>query len=225
MIPDGAFTQWFRIRERSLRVAHAEELLPHAKAFYQQLEKQLALDLYFERDGLRLFKDEAEAPLYQKRIDEFPDYHAFLGKILNADELPDGINNPAGGFIIKGSGWVDTAELLRGLKAWMQEKDLIIHDHIEPSACQIDTDSIQWKNLQARKLIFCEGYSVDKNPYFTGIPWRHAKGEILTLEIPDFSTDYIINKGLFICPNSNGYRYSVSSCGCCRFRCFSIFIL
>jgi len=189
--------------KRMVKSWMAEELLPHAKTFYKQLEAQLDLKVYFERDSLRLFKDETEAPLYQKRMDEFPDYHAFLGPVLSGQELPAGINNPAGGFTIKGSGWVDTSALLRGLKKWMLQKDLLVQDHINPDDCEVEANSVLWKNIRARKLVFCEGFTVDKNPYFQGIPWRHAKGEILTLEIPDLCTDYIINKGLFICPHAN----------------------
>jgi hypothetical protein len=40
---------------------------------------------------------------------------------------------------------------------------------------------INWQDISAKKIIFCEGYQAIHNPWFNYLPFQLAKGEILTL--------------------------------------------
>jgi hypothetical protein len=42
-------------------------------------------------------------------------------------------------------------------------------------------NGINWQDISAKKIIFCEGYHAIHNPWFNYLPFQLAKGEILTL--------------------------------------------
>ena len=69
--------------------------------------------------------------------------------------------------------------------------------------------TVTYKGIQAEKIIFCEGFRSQENPYFKGIPFKLTKGEILTIRIPDLSESdllyrEIVTKLGFLLPLGNG---------------------
>ena len=66
-------------------------------------------------------------------------------------------------------------------------------------------NKVVYKDIEADKIIFCEGYKTIDNPYFSWLPFKLTKGEILTVKIPDFKIDdeFVLNKGVFILPLGN----------------------
>src|SRR5215469_2892765 len=55
--------------------------------------------------------------------------------------------------------------------------------------------AVEWRDVRAQYVIFCEGYRMTENPYFNAIRLNPAKGEVLTLEAPDFSDPRIVQCG------------------------------
>ncbi|MBZ0244259.1 MAG: FAD-binding oxidoreductase [Bacteroidales bacterium] len=49
-------------------------------------------------------------------------------------------------------------------------------------------------------MIFCEGWNAVNNSFFNFIPFRPVKGELLTLKIKDWKSDYLLNKDVFLLP-------------------------
>lgn len=56
-----------------------------------------------------------------------------------------------------------------------------------------------YKDLRAKKAIFCEGAAVVKNNYFNWLPFGLVKGEIITLKM-DLLPELIISKDIFLLP-------------------------
>src|SRR5690606_32210343 len=72
-----------------------------------------------------------------------------------------------------------------------------------PDELIVDDDKVQWREIVARKIIFCEGYQAIQNPFFRWLPFAPVKGEILTVRIKDFIQDSILNKKVFVLPLGN----------------------
>src|SRR6185295_18880304 len=68
---------------------------------------------------------------------------------------------------------------------------------------KINKDIVQWKNIFASKIIFCEGAAALNNPFFKQLPFLPVKGEILEIYSEDLPKDYIINHSMFILPLGN----------------------
>jgi len=97
-------------------------------------------------------------------------------------------------FEITNSGWVDCSLFINSFRDWLKQKDALIEEIFDYSALHINKDFIQYKNSEAENIIFCEGYSVSKNPFFLDENIIPCKGDVLTIEYKNFDTNYIVKK-------------------------------
>ena len=75
----------------------------------------------------------------------------------------------------------------------------------------VKDDQVEWRGDTFEKVIFCEGYQAQDNPWFKDLPFNHAKGEILTLTTDnDDLPDAVISCGKWCIPAGNR-RYTVGS--------------
>ena len=65
---------------------------------------------------------------------------------------------------------------------------------------KVFANKIQYKNITASTIIFCDGNSSVHNPYFKLLPFAPNKGEVLLLEIPGLSNNLVYKKGMMMAP-------------------------
>ena len=75
------------------------------------------------------------------------------------------------------------------------------------------SDSLNYDNITAQKIIFCEGSAASHNPFFKDLKFKHSKGEILELKIPGFKLNEIVSDAIFVMPIGND-RYKVGATYC-----------
>lgn len=63
---------------------------------------------------------------------------------------------------------------------------------------KLDTRARSYAGRAFRGIIFCEGWRAVENPYFSWLPYRPAKGEILELKSPEPLPEHIIHRGNWI---------------------------
>jgi len=66
------------------------------------------------------------------------------------------------------------------------------------------------KQITTENIVFCEGPRATDNPLFAWLPFRLAKGELLTIKAPELDVDFVINRGMFVLPLGNDL-YKVGS--------------
>ncbi len=54
--------------------------------------------------------------------------------------------------------------------------------------------------LRARMIVFCEGIAARSNPWFSNVVFNPARGEMLTVRIPDWTEDRVIHGRVWIAP-------------------------
>jgi glycine/D-amino acid oxidase-like deaminating enzyme len=57
---------------------------------------------------------------------------------------------------------------------------------------------------QQSRVVFCEGYKIAQNPWFSWLPFEPAKGEILTLSGVTLETEDILSKQKWVLPIDQG---------------------
>jgi glycine/D-amino acid oxidase-like deaminating enzyme len=67
-------------------------------------------------------------------------------------------------------------------------------------------NGINWQDISAKKIIFCEGYQAIHNPWFNYLPFQLAKGEILTLTAKQILPSTMLNYGHWFIP-LNKYQF------------------
>lgn len=188
---------------RMVKTWMVDALLPFAKQTYTELEALLGKKLFHQKNLLRFFPTDVEKNDAIKKKND-PETAAYIEKIFDELKIPGLNESPAGGCEITGSGYVDTSVLLKYYGKYLKENHALTEEDFDFSALEIiDDKTIRYKNFEAGKIIFCEGYKAKNNPFFSELPLGLNKGELLTLHAPELDTDKLINKGLFIVPVGN----------------------
>ena len=87
------------------------------------------------------------------------------------------------------------------LPAWrkklLSNNQLLEEDFETPELKQADA-GINYKNIKAEKIIFCDGIQSSQNPLFKNLPFAVNKGEALLIEAPGILSTHIFKKGMML---------------------------
>lgn len=175
-----------------------EELLPFAKETYLEIQAELGLDVWKELDIIRFFSNNAEGNNWLTKT-TWEGYDKYLNKTSDELNLDKFIHDEAGYGGVRGA-QVDLNIIITAFQKYFLNKGQLIQEQFDYSQLMIENNGISYKNIKAKKILFCEGYSAFKNPWFSHLPYESAKGEVLILRIPSLQITDIIKKHLFIVP-------------------------
>ena len=156
-------------------------------------------------DMVRLFRSSEQVRFYerQRARTETAD---LLGRRLDAEDFPQPVHAPWGGFEQKRTGWVRLPRLLAFMARWLEGKGALRRERLNHDDLVLRDDGIAWKDATARHLVFCDGYRSMHNPWFDWLPFAPDQGEILTLKrnanLP--LPDRIINGATWLLPVDEG---------------------
>ena len=211
------------IFKRFTKTWMVDKLLPKLISDFTELEKLLNIHFLDKKDILRVFASEQEKKLWQNKCIEEA-YWNYLDDEVVENYSPF-INAPYGYGHVKNAGSVNLFVLLNAFRAFLKEKNLLLEERLNYAEIIFEEDGIKWKNISAKKIIFCEGYAALKsNPFFKDLPFVLAKGELIKTSprpsllrqklrinsereerqhITKLPEDYIISSGVNISPIGN----------------------
>ncbi len=181
----------------------ADTLLPFARQFYRQLEEALGLRCYHPRNILRVFTHSGEENDWLARSAE-PGCAPYM-----APEAAPGAyaqyTAPCLGYgETLQTAQVDLWSICRELRSRWQQQDCWLADTFDYAQLQLSKQGVQYRQYQARQLVFCEGWRLRSNPYFNYLPLQGNKGEVLIVQFPEVAFDKMIKNKVFIAPLSTG---------------------
>jgi glycine/D-amino acid oxidase-like deaminating enzyme len=178
-----------------------DELLKCVFAVYPRIEAQLAVPLFRQRTVLRLLQSEEEAERWsrQRSLSEYAEY------LSDRPPKPFPLfRNNFGAFEVIQAAQLDIRRLILRVRESLGAQQSLVNQPFGYGDLDIFPDRIRWKRFTARYAIFCEGYRMVHNPYFSELELNPAKGETLTLATSDFAEDRIVQHGKWIFRNLNG---------------------
>lgn len=175
-----------------------DTLLPAAQNYYSQLAEHFSQVFYHEMTMLRLFRNKAEQVQGNKRSRQ-KNYQPYLALSDKPLPLTPEIHAAMGWLEQKQTGYLSAAELLGHLKQFLVEKQAYRQEMLSYKAININ-QSITFQDINAQKLIFCEGHLSSQNPWFSWLPMQPVKGELLTIETEHNLPDAILNNGHWLLP-------------------------
>ncbi|WP_264552123.1 NAD(P)/FAD-dependent oxidoreductase [Flavobacterium sp. N2038] len=189
------------ILKRFSEVWKAEEQLVLMEEFYAQIETKLQTKVNFKLPILRKFFS----------IEEQNNWFAASDKPLLAPFLSNklifkkyfGIDSPFDYGEVLHTGYVDTALLLDKYQKYLIENNLLLQERFEYDALIINENFVEYKGIQAKDIIFAEGFGLHSNPFFQDLPLDGTKGELFIIKAPELDLDVIVNTSVFILPLGN----------------------
>jgi glycine oxidase len=186
----------------------AKELFLELHQYYTRLETELNQQFYYPLPFNKLFESiyEQNEWLSKNNNDEM---NAFIGAQIEHLN-PNLVHNPFGSLLLNHAGRIDTKSYLNAVHLWMKAKNISLNGNINFNQITIDKEFVLVGNHKCRHLVFCDGANALNNPYFNYLPHKPVHGELIEIEMDDFYTDRIINKGIYIIPTYNN-RYLVGA--------------
>ena len=191
------------ILKRFTPVWEALNQLDIAIPFYKELENKFDRKYIQPIDILRIFKSIEEQNNWFVACD-----NSTLSKYMNTkvfNEKHEGIISDYGFGKINNTGWVDTKLLLEDYKNYLTKNNSLVNESFEYLELTISEENVIYKKFSASKIVFCEGFGLQKNPFFNYLPMQEVKGELLIIYAPKLNVDFLIKAAVFVLPLGNGY--------------------
>ncbi len=191
---------------RLTKTAGVDQLLPVALMKYRALSHRYGMVFYHPETLVRLFQSSEEAMRWQSRAKDSA-YAQYL-EVNEQSSLKDIFFNSLdlryGYGLHKHSGYLETAKLLDSVKAELVDRNVLQIQKFNPASIRFEKDNPFWQGQLIKKIVFCEGFQAQQNPWFSWLPFQPVKGEVVTLEVRDKTPSYILNKKISVIPKSSG---------------------
>lgn len=178
--------------------ADAKLHLEYMKPFYKRIENRLTIKFDFELPIYRRFASVEEQNIWFEAADK-PALSSFLSTKIVHDKY-ECLSSPFGFGKVLHTGYVDTGVLLSSYQNWVNESGFFIKKTFEHKDLKVYEDYVQYQGINARHIIFAEGFGMHSNPFFCHLPLDGTKGELLLVKASGLKLDVAINAGIFILP-------------------------
>lgn len=186
------------ILKRFSEVWQAQEQLQLMGEFYSNLSKKIKSKVNFEIPILRKFFSVEEQNNWFAASDK-PNLALFLSTSIIFKTF-EGIDSPFGYGEVLQTGYVDTALFLSEYHNYLMSHKLLQKVTFDYNALVFTEDHLSYKGIDAKHIIFAEGFGMHANPFFNDLPLDGTKGELFIIKAPLLKLDVIINTSVFILP-------------------------
>ncbi len=179
------------------------ELIAAAGQTYRELENLLNIRFFFALPMIKVFFDEKQRQHWQRH--ESCATNPYVRGLLEPRDLPECLIAPFGGLAVESAGYMKIGVMVDAFRSWLKTRGLLTEDRFDHAELTIESERIGWRNISARRIIFCEGRHVRHNPLFPALPHSFTKGEVLTICAKNLELDRIIYRDIFILPLGDGF--------------------
>lgn len=146
-----------------------KRLLEIAIPFYKKLEVKYQAEFLSDK-SMFIFK----------RIDTLTRTSLNLHAYFHYDHAPNVLN----------VFHINVLEFLNAARKYFVSMDMLQETKFDPEQLEIG-EYVQYKNICAKKIIFCDGVSFSGNKWFSSLKFIPNRGDILLLEIEGLPEEYI----------------------------------
>lgn len=181
---------------RIVRTWRIEELLPFAAKAYTELENEFGKSLVKQCSVLDFHPNMQMKEAFEKRLSEEQEY---LHRPATF-EWESFFNYHFGIGAVSPCLLVDINMLLNTWREKLILEGNLINEEFHFDNFIANSENIIYKNIRAKKVIFCDGVSGISNHFFKNLPYAPNKGEAIIARIPDLPPGIIYKQGISIVP-------------------------
>jgi len=180
-----------------------DDLLPVARETYRALEEELGIDIYQERQILRALFNKREENDWLARTGD-PAYAPYMLDNPSLQQYAQATRLAYGYGEVQHGAQVDIGQLVSAYAEKLKRENYLRVIPFDYHRMRITPDYVQYEDLTAKRVVFCEGHQARRNPFFNYLPFGGAKGEVLIVKIKEAAFDKILKHRVFIVPLKDG---------------------
>jgi glycine oxidase len=186
----------------------ADETFSYLHQFYREIQATLGVSFFFPLPLYRPFSTAEEQNEWMGRSIH-PNYQSVLEEVHTKSKYPE-VNDELGGITLKSTGYIDTNILMASVRKMIIANGVFLQTRFRHDKLLLSGGSVEFENIRASKVIFCEGAEVINNPWFKSVPIRPLKGETMLIKSA-FQKHVILNRGVYMVPDALGAKWKVGS--------------
>jgi glycine/D-amino acid oxidase-like deaminating enzyme len=195
---------------RYVKSWRVDELIPFALQTYRELEAKLGIQIFHERNIIRTLFNSREENDWLARTAQ-PGYEDYMLDQAVLDEYATHTLLAYSYGEVTQSGQTDLRKLTHAFREQLKQQGALTESAMVYDDLKVEADQVVYGDLQARRLVFCEGAQGASNPFFSYLPFGGAKGEVLLVRIPDVDFEKILKHRVFIVPLAEKDHYWIGS--------------
>jgi glycine/D-amino acid oxidase-like deaminating enzyme len=175
----------------------ADVLHPFAKKTYTEIGAHFQTHLVWDKKIIDFFPTPQMRNAFVERIHEGA---AYLHPFPDQNHFNQYVHYDFGCGEINPAYLVNLGLLLADWRKHLLDQKAFRKEHFDLSRLQLKDGGVQYDDITAQKIIFCDGVAAAKNPWFELLPFSLNKGEALIVEAPGLPSGFIYKRGLTLAP-------------------------
>lgn len=188
--------------QRFVKSRRFDEFWLTAKDFYRRVETETRRTLFCETPMVRLFASQSERAAFDRKSTD-----SFGESLRNTMPVVDDGKFDAthGGFEMTGGRLAVANYLTASREVFSREQGFVAANLDLAADLELKNRAVDIPKLglRSRRVIFCQGFAGAGNPWFRGVPFDAAKGEVLTVTIPGLNEARVFHRGIWLARMDN----------------------
>lgn len=159
-----------------------DQFYASATEFYSDMEKLFSETFFEPMPVLRLLRSKSEGDKLQRKI-EAGAIGEYIFKEYGPGHFQQLLSDEHGAVEIRRGGVCHTTRLIEVLKEYFTRKDCLVNERFYYDEIGFSADGAVYQGEEFDKVIFCEGYKAQFNPWFQHLNFKSVKGEVLRVRM------------------------------------------
>ena len=137
-------------------------------------------------------------------------YVNYVSAFFPPGTFDDRVHDPFGGMTLRQSGYLDARAYLEAVRDQLRTKSAFREERFDSGDLQIEDSGVRYRDIRAKKIIFCQGVQNRSNPWFHTFRVNSLKGEFISIQ-SDWRKDVILNRGVYMVPGAGEGEWRVGA--------------
>ena len=169
-----------------------------AVPYFQKLSKKLDIDAVEPMPVHKVFSSVEDQNNWFEASDN-PGLDRFIRPRVTRNDNA-AIKAPFNLGEVNETGKVDLKQVLNAYAYFLKNKSALKEEEFNYEKVHQQSDCAQYQEIEARFIVFAEGYGIKNNPFFAALPLVGNKGEYITIKSPKLGLKSALKAGIFIIP-------------------------
>jgi hypothetical protein len=182
---------------RHVKTWLADEIIPSVESYYNELATLLGSSVISKKQIVDFFPSLQMQDSFKSRIKEDP---TLLSLSNEKEKFAANFQFEFGIGLIQEGYTVHLNTLLDKYREKLLSENTLLAERFNIDELKVFENHIEYKNIIAKKIIFCDGNDCINNIYFNKLPFAPNKGEAVVLRIAQLDSQFIYKKGMMLIP-------------------------